>query len=213
MGGTYEIAVQVSIASPSVNAIVRYTVDGSTPSSTNGQIYNAPFTLTSNTSVKAIAYGRGWLESPVASVTYSVLPPLAFWRNLHGLAANGSQDLANLSRDGVANLLKYAFNMAPNLGDLAVPNIRVLPENGTAGLPFLNRDAQGRLVIEFVRRKAATNPGISYLVQTGDDLTNLTPLSLSGAGIVSIDVKWERVTVTDPTITPRRFGLVRVLTP
>ena len=136
--------------------------------------------------------------------------PLASWRALQSLASDGSQDLANPSRDGVSNLLKYAFNMAPNAGILTTPKIAELPENGTAGLPFIYRDAQGHLVIELIRRKAATVPSVSYLVETGDILTNLQPLSLTGAAVVSIDANWERVTVTDPTITPKRFGRVRV---
>ena len=48
------------------------------------------------------------------------------------------------------------------------------------------------------------------LALIGADLTAWQPLDLSGAGVVSIDAKWERVTVTDPTITPTRFGRVRV---
>ncbi len=112
--------------------------------------------------------------------------------------------------DGIANLLKYAFNMAPSPGDLAIPNIGKLPENGLAGLPFIARDEQGRLFIEFVRRKATSIPGIGYVVETGDDLTALQPFDLSGAAVVSIDANWERVTVTDPAITPKRFARVRV---
>ena len=210
LGGTYQSSVQVTIGSSSPGATVRYTLDGSTPSATNGILYTAPFNLTQTVTVKAIAYGGGWLPSPVASVGYAVLTPLPYWRALHGLAADGSQDLANPSGDGIANLLKYAFNMAPNAGDLAVPNITVLPANGTAGLPSITRDAQGRLFIEFVRRKAATGPGIVYIVETGNDPTNLQPLDLGGASIVSIDARWERVTVIDPVITPKRFGRVRV---
>lgn len=100
--------------------------------------------------------------------------------------------------------------MAPNAGNLAVPNVAVLPGNGTAGLPFIDRDAQGRLVFEFVRRKGATDPGIGYVVETGADLNNLQPIDLTGAVVQSIDATWERVTVIDPVITPQRFGRVRV---
>ncbi len=144
-----------------------------------------------------------------AAVSLSFIA-LESWRALHHLAADGSQDAANPSGDGIANLLKFAFNMAPNAGDLANVNVGVLPANGTAGLPFIDRDAQGRLVIEFIRRKAATNSGITYVVETGDDLTDLQPLALTGASVGSIDAAWERVTVIDPVITPKRFGRVRV---
>lgn len=71
-------------------------------------------------------------------------------------------------------------------------------------------DAQGRLTIEFVRRKSASNPGITYIVETGPDLIAWSPLSLTAATVTSIDNVWERVTVTDPTIAAKRFGRVRV---
>jgi hypothetical protein len=210
LGGTYPDSVQISINSTSTGTSVRYTLDGSTPSATNGFLYTAPFNLAQTATIKAIAYNGGWLPSPVASVGYTVLSPLPYWRNMHGLPADGSQDLATPAGDGVANLLKFAFNMAPNAGNLALLNSAPMPWDGTAGLPVLALDEQGRLVVQFVRRKAATNPGIAYIVETDEDLNNLMPLSLAGAAVVSIDATWERVTVTDPAITPKRFGRVRI---
>ena len=106
LGGTYQSSVQVSITNTSTNANLRYTLDGSTPSDTSGQIYTGPFVLTSSATVKAVAYGGGWLDSPIPSVAYTVLAPLPYWRNLQGLAADGSQDSAAAANDGVANLLK-----------------------------------------------------------------------------------------------------------
>ncbi|HEX8679463.1 MAG TPA: choice-of-anchor Q domain-containing protein, partial [Chthoniobacterales bacterium] len=211
LGGTYQDTVQVSITSTGANTLVRYTLDGSTPSSSNGQLYSGPFALTrGTTAVKAIAYGGGWIDSPVASTSYTVLTPLPFWRNLHGLPADGSQDLATPAGDGVTNLLKFAFNLAPNAGDLAKPNAATLAPNGTAGLPRVGYDGQGRLVLELVRRKASTNPGISYTVETTGDLLSWTPLSLTNATVTSIDGVWERVSVIDPTVAAKRFGRVRV---
>jgi hypothetical protein len=55
LGGTYENSVLVSIANTNPNATVRYTLDGSNPSASNGQIYTAPFNLTQSRTVKAIA--------------------------------------------------------------------------------------------------------------------------------------------------------------
>jgi uncharacterized delta-60 repeat protein len=135
---------------------------------------------------------------------------LQSWRALQGLPADGTQDLATPAGDGVANLLKYAFNMAPHAGDLALADVQVLAGNGVAGLPAGGIDAQGRLVIQFVRRKASTNPGIASIVETGSAPNTLMALSLAGASVVSIDSTWERVTVTDPTVSSKRFGRVRI---
>ena len=138
--------------------------------------------------------------------------PLQTWRTLHGLASDGSHDLASAAGDGVANLLKYAFNMAPNAGDLPRMNVSVLAPGGDSGLPRIFRDGNGRLVVEFVRRKAATNPGINYQVQTGEDPSNLQPLDLTGATFAYLDTTWERVTVTDPAVTAKRFGRLSIST-
>lgn len=144
----------------------------------------------------------------------SAATPLGSWRTLHGLAADGSQDDANPSGDGVANLLKYAFNMAPNAGDLLQQNIAYMPTGGTSGLPSITTNAAPQLVIRFVRRKASTNSGITYTVQVCSDLSDpndWSTLDLSGATVESIDATWERVTVTDPAGGDSRFGRLRVV--
>jgi hypothetical protein len=106
--------------------------------------------------------------------------------------------------------LKYSFGLAPNAGDLAKANYRILTPNGTTGLPLITRDGEGRLVIEFVRRKASSNSGVNYIAETGIDLVGWNPLDLTGASVVSLDAVWERITVTDPTVSSERFGRVRV---
>ena len=209
--GTYGGGVTVTMINNAPGATLHYTVDGSTPTASS-TAYSGPIALTQSATVKAIAVQGTAGVSPVASATYTVVAPLPFWRNLHGLPADGSQDLATPAGDGVANLLKYAFNMAQNAGDLSKPNTSVLSANGTAGLPNISRDLEGRLIVEFVRRTTSSSPGIVYIVESGDDLTQLAPLSLDAAQIVAIDAQWERVTVIDPTVTANRFARVRVQT-
>lgn len=132
------------------------------------------------------------------------------WRFLQGLAGDGSQDNANPSADGVKNLLKYAFNMAPNTGDLNTANLQVMPEDGGSGLPRIFRNAEGHLTIQFVRRKDATNSGVTYTVETGASPGTLQPLNIAPVATVSIDTTWERATFVDPATDSKRFGRVRV---
>jgi hypothetical protein len=143
----------------------------------------------------------------------AVAAPIVQWRALHGLATDGSQDFDNPSGDGVANLLKYAFNMAPDAGDLLTSNRSILIPGGTTGLPAITRNATPQLIIQFVRRKATINPGVTYTVEVCTDLSDpedWSSLDLSGATVESIDNTWERVTITDPTSGPRRFGRLSV---
>ncbi|RYD60473.1 MAG: hypothetical protein EOP83_19315 [Verrucomicrobiaceae bacterium] len=211
--GVYQGSVQVAISTSNSQSAVRYTLDGSSPSSGSGLLYTGPFQLTQSATIRAIAYGRGWQDSEIASIDYSVHAPLPFWRSLHGLPADGSQDLANPSGDGVSSLLKYAFNLAPDAGDLARPNHQVLTVGGTAGLPLVTNDAAGQLTVTFLRRKADGNPGVSYLVETSDDVRSWSTLSLSNSAVVSINGTWERVTVTETGSGSKRFARVRVQVP
>ncbi len=209
-GGTFTSAPTITLSTALAGAVIRYTLDGSTPSATEGTVYQGPFALSGSATIRAVAYGTNWSPSQVASSTFTIQSPLQAWRSLHGLAADGSQDLANSSGDGISNLLKYAFNLAPNAGDLTTPRTQILSETGVAGLPRIGRNGTGQLTVTFVRRKATTNPGILYTVETGEQLDALQPLSLSGATVESIDATWERVGVTDPALTSRRFGRLKV---
>ncbi len=65
------------------------------------------------------------------------------------------------SGDSISNLTKYAFNMAPSAGSLNQPDLRVLPPNGTAGLPDIFKDANNGLVVHFLRRKVPG--GLDYI--------------------------------------------------
>ncbi len=147
----------------------------------------------------------GAIEAPAPS-------PLVDWRNLHGLALNGSQDLGNPSGDGVSSLLKYAFNLAPLAGSLNQPNIAILPSSGDAGLPHISRTPSGQLQITYLRRKASTYPGITYTPETGSILSDFAALTATET-VTSIDTNWERVTITDSSTASKRFGRVKVTTP
>lgn len=65
----------VTITTPTPGATIRYTTDGSIPTSSHGVIYSAPFGVSGNTAVlvKALAYRAGWLDSVPA--WYEVAAP------------------------------------------------------------------------------------------------------------------------------------------
>jgi hypothetical protein len=144
----------------------------------------------------------------------------------HGLAADGSQDTATPANDGVANLLKYAFNLlGSGVGQafsMSSPNASILTPSGSAGLPFVSigtgPDA-GKLQLTYIRRKAAASPapGITYAVQFSNDLAVTDPWAANRSATesaTSLDATFERVTVTDPLALPtRRFARVKVTAP
>ncbi len=74
-GTAFTDSVDVKISCATAGAVIRYTTDGSTPTSSSGTLYsNTPVRVTDTTTVKSIAYSSGMLDSNVASATYSREP-------------------------------------------------------------------------------------------------------------------------------------------
>ncbi|OZJ01666.1 hypothetical protein BZG36_05673, partial [Bifiguratus adelaidae] len=71
-GGTFTSSQSVTITSATSGASIRYTTDGSTPSSTVGALYSSPVSIASTTMLKAIAYKSGMSNSTVTSATYTI---------------------------------------------------------------------------------------------------------------------------------------------
>jgi hypothetical protein len=69
-GTTFSSSLQVSITCSTASATIRYTTNGSEPT-TNSALYTAPFTLTSTTTVRAKAFKSGMNDSATAVATYS----------------------------------------------------------------------------------------------------------------------------------------------
>jgi hypothetical protein len=141
-------------------------------------------------------------QSFTASAT--TLNGLQHFRSTHGLATNGSQDLLTPAGDGVANPLKYAFNMiGAGTGQapyLATPNTATLLPNGSARLPLVGTNGAGELTLTHIRRKAATNPSITYAAEFSDGLLIWSDNPAATTNTASIDDAFERVTVTDSLV-------------
>lgn len=72
-GGTYTGAQSVTITSTTTGASIKYTEDGSTPTTQNGTLYSGPVTISANTTLQAIAWtGAGSNKSAVTSATYVI---------------------------------------------------------------------------------------------------------------------------------------------
>jgi autotransporter-associated beta strand protein len=68
-GGNFVNAVNVAISDASAGASIYYTLDGTTPTA-GSTLYTAPFTLTSNAVVHAVAIEAGAVNSAVASASF-----------------------------------------------------------------------------------------------------------------------------------------------
>ena len=64
-------SVFVSIATETQDAEIYYTLDGTVPSTENGELYEGEIEITETTTVKAIAVKDGWNNSEVAEAKYT----------------------------------------------------------------------------------------------------------------------------------------------
>ncbi len=74
-GGTYTSAQTVAISSTTSGVTIHYTTDGSMPSETAGTFYSGPLTISTTTTLNAIAFKAGSTDSNVTSAVYTIGPP------------------------------------------------------------------------------------------------------------------------------------------
>jgi MYXO-CTERM domain-containing protein len=70
--GTYTGAQNVTITSATSGASIRYTTDGSTPTETTGTLYSGPISISTTTTLSAIAFKSGLADSTVITPTYTI---------------------------------------------------------------------------------------------------------------------------------------------
>jgi hypothetical protein len=75
-GGTFSGSVLVTLSTSTADATIRYTTDGSAPTSSS-PAYAGPISITQTTTIRAITTASGMANSTVASATYTLqaLPP------------------------------------------------------------------------------------------------------------------------------------------
>ena len=70
--GSYEAAQSVTLTTATAGAKIRYTTDGTTPSSTNGTEYKSAINIAANTGLRAVAYKDAETVSDVMLVEYFI---------------------------------------------------------------------------------------------------------------------------------------------
>jgi hypothetical protein len=82
-GGLYTNAVSVELSAHSSSEVVRYTLNGSEPTSASTE-YSSPINISKSTLLKAKVFGSGTANSPTATEAYSFMEPgvAAFSSNL-----------------------------------------------------------------------------------------------------------------------------------
>lgn len=163
LGGTYASAQSVSLSSSTPGAIIRYSTDGSTPSSATGIIYSGPFTVSSTMTVRAIATLSGTVDSSVASATYNIVPPTSstFSAEFESIPVAGSSgDRRGTRNDSGASGGKSVLYRANSVGDFITFALSV-PAAGTYSVSMLAKMESDRGVIQLEYGLSANGPWTS----------------------------------------------------
>jgi len=161
--GSYSATQTVTISTTTSGASIRYTTDGSTPSSTLGTLYAGPVSVSSSLTLKAIAYKSGMTDSTVASAAYTINsggPPWynPAWTNRKAITidhtkVSGSSTLANF----------------PVLFSVIDANLRTVSNGGAVGktdgsdILFTGGDALTKLSHEIERYNPATGELVAWV--------------------------------------------------
>lgn len=73
-GGTFEESVSVSLSSETAGAAIHYTLDGSIPN-LNSPIYSSPISISTTSTLSAVAFAEGFSASAVASADFIINVP------------------------------------------------------------------------------------------------------------------------------------------
>ena len=68
--GFYEEAFELEISTKTEGAEIRYTLDGTVPSETRGEVYKSPITINKTTVIRAMAHRSGYSTTNIDTQTY-----------------------------------------------------------------------------------------------------------------------------------------------
>lgn len=157
-GGSFVAPTSVSISDATAGAVIYYTTDGSTPT-TSSSVYSTPFTLSASATVKALAVAPNAVPSTVAVASFTIILT-TFWDYANSLAPLHNLTLADGPPGAVSIFQKEQ--------DFSV--------NGTN-----TTEASGANNTNTTRRQAQLFPGLgastTYSLPAGGGNTNSTGVS------------------------------------
>jgi hypothetical protein len=143
--GFYGLPLTVALTTTTPEALIRYTLDGTEPTETNGQAYTGPITLVQTTLLRAAAFKPGLLTSPVNTHSYIFLeqvinqpadPPgwPAAWGVYNeyypGLPLKGSPVLADYAMDPrITQNPQYQATLKQDLQSIPSLSLVTAPQN------------------------------------------------------------------------------------
>ena len=161
-GGNFITAQTVSMSCTTEGAVIHYTTDGSDPDE-NSATYSQPITVSTTTTVKAIAVASGFQNSSVAEVTYTINLPITI------AEARALENDEYACVEGVV---------------IFIDGKNVHVQDATAGIDlYLNSNAPSSLHIGDMARAYGKKTVYNHLVElTGINATNANVFTVLSTG-------------------------------
>ena len=103
--------VSVTITCATADATIRYTTDGTNPTSSSGTVYSGAFTVSCSATVKAIAYKAEMDDSEIASQAYTITVPTPTFSLPAGTYYDANQSVTlSLPTAHTGTVIKYTTN-------------------------------------------------------------------------------------------------------
>jgi hypothetical protein len=148
--GFYDSPFDLTIATETEGAVIRYTTDGSAPTETSGRIYTGPVRISTTTCVRTIAYKTGWRLTNVDTQTYIFIDDVITQSQQHALSAGYPNSWSGYPADyemdpEVTNDPEYSGQMADAL--LSIPTLSIVTDkeylfDPTIGI-YMNPEKEG----------------------------------------------------------------------
>jgi predicted extracellular nuclease len=119
--GSYTDEVEITITCPTDGATIYYTLDGSDPTASSTE-YTAPFTITADATLKAIAMKADYEDSAIASADYTIIDSgiiptgMIISEYIEGSSNNKALEIYNGTGADV-DLTPYVVKLGSNGGD------------------------------------------------------------------------------------------------
>ncbi len=168
--GTFSTSQSITITSGTSGASIRYTINGTTPTSTTGTLYSGSFSLSSTTTLKAIAYKTGMTDSTVTTGVYTITETVSQPNPPSGPSSVVVNSSATYTTGGsvssLGNQVQYIFDWGDGtqsgwLATGVTSASHVWTSTGTKGI--------------YVQARSATNPSVVSSHSTTVSV-NVTPI-------------------------------------
>jgi hypothetical protein len=107
--GAYGPAQSVTISDTTLGAVIHYTINGGTPTAASAT-YTVPISVTTTTTIRAIAIATGYTNSAIASATYTINGPAATPTFSPAAGTYTAAQSVTISSDTPGAVIHYTIN-------------------------------------------------------------------------------------------------------